>query len=166
MNVLQKIISVGVFALLAMYSCTEQTGSIEQVDRFPEHYNTWADTIVYEVLITNPDSLNEWESTKLKDVNAKRVVDDIFTMIYNGEKKAYNYYSNESLSIKDIEDIEARDDFSRDKVGKLQFTEIWKMDIANHKMDKKVLSILLAYELYNDSNKLRGYKAAFYLKDF
>lgn len=152
--------------ILAISSCNQQASFNSDEILLPEHNVIWADTIIYEVLLTNPDALNEWETTKLKGVKSNKVVDDLFKMVYDGDKKAYNYYTNEELSIKQVEEIEQRDDYSRDRVGKLQFTETWNMDIANHKMHKKVLSILLAYELYNDSNKLRGYKAAFYLKDF
>ncbi|WP_139314797.1 hypothetical protein [Saccharicrinis aurantiacus] len=152
--------------VIVISSCNQQPELNSDKVLLPEHNVVWADTIIYEVLLTNPDELNEWETTKLQGVNSKKIVDDLFKMVYDGEKKAYNYYTNEELSIKQVEEIERRDDYSRDKLGKLQFTETWEMDLANKKMDKKVLSILLAYELYNDSNELRGYKAAFYLKDF
>ncbi|WP_282037687.1 hypothetical protein [Saccharicrinis aurantiacus] len=152
--------------VIVISSCNQQPELNSDKVLLPEHNVVWADTIIYEVLLTNPDELNEWETTKLQGVNSKKIVDDLFKMVYDGEKKAYNYYTNEELSIKQVEEIERRDDYSRDKLGKLQFTETWNMDIANKKMHKEVLSILLAYELYNDSNELRGYKAAFYLKDF
>lgn len=126
----------------------------------------WADTIIYDVLISNPDSLLEWESAKVKNVRHKKLVDDLFEMIYTGKKKAYHYYTNKPLSVADIKELEADAKFGRDKVGKLQFTETWLFDKNAQEIKKQIHNILLAYEIYGESNTLRGYKAAFYLKDF
>ena len=126
----------------------------------------WADTIIYDVLISNPDSLNEWDTQKVKHVNQQKIVDDLFELVYSGKKKAYHYYSKKPLTLEDIKDIEADERFERNKVGKLQFTETWHYNEHNQLLSKKVHSILVAYELYDYNNELRGYKAAFYLKDF
>ncbi len=126
----------------------------------------WADTIIYEVLINNPDTINKWENRKVKSVRKKKIVDDLFSMVYNGTKIPYHYYTKKPLSIEDIKELESEEEFSRDKVGKLQFTECWKYDSINNRMQKVVLNILLTYEKYGSSGNLRGYKAAFYLKDF
>jgi hypothetical protein len=126
----------------------------------------WADTIIYEVLIQNPDTLNNWENTKLKRVKTQKIVDDLFELIYNKEKVAYNYYTHKPMSINQIKKLEEDDEFSRKRVGKLQFTETWKYNKNTGKVQKKIHHILLAYEIYDSSNNLRGYKAAFYLKDF
>ncbi len=150
--------------ILLSQSCNSHQKNKDDLDTsFDSHLTTWADTIIYEVMISNPDTTNKWESQKLKDVSNKNIVDDIFDMVYNNDKVAYNYYTHQPMSIKDIEQLEKNDNFSRDKIGKLQFTEVWKMDKANQILHKKVLSILIAYELYNADGDLRGYKAAFYI---
>ncbi len=131
-----------------------------------ENLEIWADTIIYEVLISNPDTLNKWETAKLKNVRHRKLVDDLFEMIYTGKKKAYDYYTHQALSIDEIKDLEADDRFSREKVGKLQFTETWIYNKSIQKLNKNTHAILLAYELYDDSDNLRGYKAAFFVKDF
>jgi len=163
MNTIVKYINILPFLLLALLSC-EENKTTHPSAKGGEHI--WADTIIYEVLISNPDVLNEWETTKIKKVRQKELVDDLFEMIYQGKKKAFDYYTNKALTIADIQELEEEDRFSRDRVGKLQFTETWRYDESTEKFNKDVHSILLAYELYDNSNELRGYKAAFYLKDF
>ena len=147
--------------LLCLLGCEDNRPAKAKVDA---NITVWADTIIYDVLISNPDALDEWATTKVKDVRHKKMVDDLFDMIYSGKKKVYDYYTNEEMSIADIKEMEADERFPRNRVGKLQFTETWLYDKNTSELKKQIHSILLAYELYNDSNQLRGYKAAFYLK--
>ena len=63
-----------------------------------------------------------------------------------------------------MKEIENREDFSRDKVGKLQFWESWYFDEKNHVFQKKVHAILIAYEVLTPEGDVRNYKAAFYIK--
>ncbi|GAF05497.1 hypothetical protein [Saccharicrinis fermentans] len=81
------------------------------------------------------------------------------------KKKASDYYTHQPLSIDEVKAIEADQRFNRKKVGKLQFTETWYFDKKNQKWIKNIHSVLLAYELYDDTNNLRGYKAAFVIED-
>ncbi len=143
-------------------NCDHNKNNNSQLDLNPQN-SIWADTITYEVMISNPDSTNSWETQKLKNVSQRKIVDDIFELVYNNDKKAFNYYTHDPMSIQEIETLEKEENFSRDKVGKLQFTEIWKMNKATQKLHKEVLSILIAYEIYNSEGELRGYKAAFYI---
>ncbi len=159
-----KPITILVLLVISIAGCIEKRDSSIN-DDLDELY-VWADTIVYEVLIHNPDTLNNWESEKIKHVRQKQIVDQLFEMIYSGKKKPYHYYNNKRLSINEVKELEATDEFDRNKVGKLQFRETWCYDRNSQKLKKEVHSILLAYELYNESGDLRGYKAAFYLKDF
>lgn len=156
----------GIFGILAVLllclpGCEDNKSGLSKGDA---NTTVWADTIIYDVLISNPDTLDEWGTTKVKDVRHKKIVDDLYAMIYSGEKKAYDYYTNKELTIAQIKEIEADERFPRNRVGKLQFTETWRYNNNNDELKKQIHSILLAYELYNDSNYLRGYKAAFYIK--
>jgi len=149
--------------LLCMMSCHDRQQALPSSN---DQLTLWADTIIYEVLVSNPDSLDEWETAKLKNVKQSQIIDDLFAMVYSGEKKAYDYYTHRPLSTDEVKAIEEDQRFSRKKVGKLQFTETWYFDKKNQKWIKKIHSVLLAYELYDDSNNLRGYKAAFVIEDF
>ena len=59
--------------------------------------------------------------------------------------------------------MEKQKDFSRDRVGQLQFCEAWYMNAETHQMHKHIHSVLIAYEYLNSNGELRGYKAAFYI---
>ncbi|SMO86426.1 hypothetical protein SAMN06265379_110138 [Saccharicrinis carchari] len=147
--------------LLCLLGCEDKKQEVSSGDM---NSTAWADTIIYEVLISNPNPLDEWATTKVKDVQHKKMVDDLFDMIYSGKKKAYHYYTNKALSIEDIKAMEADERYTRNRIGKLQFTETWRYNKNNLILKKQIHSILLAYELYNEANELRGYKAAFYIK--
>lgn len=154
-----------ILSVLVIASCDNKETTSNK-DLGNSTMTTWADTIIYEVMIHNSDTLDQWESTKIKNVHTKQIVDDCFNMIYSGNKKAYDYYTHEPISINEVKELEARNDFSRDKIGKLQFTETWRYNNSLNQLQKQVHNILIAYEVYDDQGNLRGYKAAFYLKEF
>lgn len=156
---------LGIFVVLLLFllGCKDSKTGKTKVDA---NSTVWADTIIYDVLISNPDSLDEWARTKVKNVRHEKMVDDLFELVYSGKSKAYHYYTNKELSIADIKEMEADERFPRNRVGKLQFTETWLYDKNTTELKKQIHSILLAYELYNDLNRLRGYKAAFYIKSY
>ncbi|WP_075591606.1 hypothetical protein [Labilibacter marinus] len=158
-----KCITFFTFLLFCATGCNDRKS---EKTSYQQSDIVWADTITYEVLISNPDSLNQWESLKVKDVRQADLVNSLFEMVYTGKKKAYHYYNNEALDIDDIKALEDDINFNRDRVGKLQFKETWVYNEDSKRLEKRIHSILIAYELYNDYNELRGYKAAFYLKDF
>ncbi|WP_430813584.1 hypothetical protein [Carboxylicivirga sp. RSCT41] len=123
-----------------------------------------ADTIIYPVVIKNPDSLDLWTEQCLSQLERRQFVDQLFDAVYNHKAKAFSYFDHEELSTSDIKAIEKQEDFSRDKVAKLQFWETWHFDEQQLVMTKKVHAVLLAYEFLTEDGELRGYKAAFYVK--
>ncbi len=123
-----------------------------------------ADTIIYPVVIKNPDSLDLWTEQCLSQLERKKFVDQVFDAVYNHKAQAYSYFNHKELSASDIKAIEEQADFSRDKVAKLQFWETWHFDEQQLIMTKKVHAVLLAYEFLSEDGELRGYKAAFYIK--
>ncbi len=162
----QYLLGFIIIFTLCLFSCNQK----KQKEIYSEdtstplaNYETWADTIIYEVLVNNPDSSDEWQGKKIKYLNRKKMVDDIFASIYNGKKKAYNYYTNQEMNIAAIKELE--DDYKREDVGKVQFTESWFYNTQTGIMQKKIYNILIAYTLYSYDNKIRGYKAAFYVKN-
>ncbi|MCU4154498.1 hypothetical protein J1N10_00805 [Carboxylicivirga sp. A043] len=123
-----------------------------------------ADTIIYPVVIMNPDSLDTWTEQCLSQLERRQFVDQVFDAIYKHKAKAYSYFDHEELSIADVKAIEEQADFSRDKIAKLQFWETWHFDEHQVVMTKQVHAILFAYEILTEEGELRGYKAAFYVK--
>ncbi len=162
MKALLPTILIIIFITVACNHKTEK--QIECITPNSNNLELWADTIIYDVLIVNPDSTDDWQEQKLKYLNQKKLVDDLFESIYSGQKKAYNYYTNSEYSIQDIKEFEK--DYSRGDIGKIQFSESWLYDKKSGKYIKQVYSILVAYTLYDSSNNIRGYKAGFYIKNY
>jgi hypothetical protein len=144
-------------------SCNQKEIEIEikKVDIGKENnYSVFADTIINDVLIQNPDS-SEWTDYCLRNLHKDFLVDEIFNAVYSGKLIPYEFFNNVPLEITDIESLEEDPEFSRDKIAKVQFEEAWYFDTENQIMVKKVYSIMLAYEVYNLEGEIKGYKPAF-----
>jgi hypothetical protein len=122
-----------------------------------------ADTIIYDVIIRNPNPEDQWVTECLKNLKHKVLIDSLFALVYDKEAIAFDFFSKEPLKIKDIKRIEEVEGFSRDRIGKIQFTERWYFDKSSQQFQKEVLSIVLGYELFNSDSTLRGYKPVFRL---
>jgi len=123
-----------------------------------------ADTIIYSVVIKNPNAQDTWTEQCLSQLNRHKLVDQYFDAVYDHKAIAYSYANHRQLSISEIKDLEKSDEFSRDKIAKLQFWESWYFDEQKQAMAKKVHAVLLAYEIHSDDGEIKGYKAAFYIK--
>lgn len=121
-----------------------------------------ADTITYDVIIKNPNPDDKWTAKCLKQLHRKALIDSIFSMIYDGKAKAYDYDTGKLLSPEEIRKRENKT-FKREDIGKIQFTEQWYLDEATESMQKKVLSMILGYEKYNNDGTLIGYLPVFKL---
>ena len=89
------------------------------------------------------------------------LIDNIFEMVYAQRAVAFNHETGEKITTKQVEKIEAREGFSRDNIGMIQFTEVWYMNPGETTMTKKVLSMVLGYNYYTSQGELIGHKALF-----
>ena len=85
----------------------------------------------------------------------------IFDAVYSGKYKAYDHFTGSLLSIESIKEMEAQEDFSREDIGKIQFSEVWYFNSENNILNKKVISMVLGLEQYNNFGELKGYKPVF-----
>jgi hypothetical protein len=120
-----------------------------------------ADTIIYQVVISNPNPEDEWTTRCLKGLNRKSLVDSIFNMVYEGKLTAVNHDTHEKITIKQLKDIEKAEGFTRDKIGMIQFTEAWYLDPAIRAMTKKVLAMDLGYDYHPGDGDMVVYKSLF-----
>ena len=123
-----------------------------------------ADTIFYPVRIKNISPDDEWADIRLKKLDRKKLVDQLFESVYSGHAVAYNYLSDTPIPIEDIKEMERSENYSRDNVIELEFREKWWFNPATSTFEKEVLSVLVAYAMFEDDGSLRGLKAAFYIK--
>jgi hypothetical protein len=120
-----------------------------------------ADTIVYDVVIRNPNPDDAWAAYCLSGINYAVLIDSLFDMVYSERIKAFNHETNEKLTTRQVHDLETSSGFSRDSIGMIQFTEVWFLDPDNNSMIKKVTSMVLGYNYYNSEGELFGHKPLF-----
>ncbi len=119
-----------------------------------------ADTIIYDVLIQNPNPDDAWAAECLKGLNHSLLVDNIFAMVYSGVLTPYNHETREKLTAAQVQIMEAADGFDRDNIGMIQFTEVWYMNPVDGTMTKKVRSMVLGYNYFTTDGE-RFHKALF-----
>lgn len=117
-----------------------------------------ADTITYDVLISNPDPQDTWTAKCLSRLNRRALIDSLFMAVYEGRAIAYDFETLEKLTPARVQQLEAAEGFSRDQIGKIQFTEAWYIQAAGHSMTKEVLSVVLGSNYYDSDGNLFGHK--------
>jgi len=122
-----------------------------------------AESIRYDVIIKNPDPADEWTETCLKGLDRKKLVYEVYKAIYAKKVKAYDYYTDDPMSVKQVKEIEKQAESDGAEVAKVQFLEDWFFDPVTFNLYKKVHFIMLAYELLDEKGNVRSYKAAFYV---
>jgi hypothetical protein len=135
-----------------------------KTDSLANRYISIADSINYGVVIKSRDTSDNWQKKWLKSFEREEFVDFIFEAVYEGRLQAYDYFTQKPLSLKAVKNLEARDDFRRSRVGKLQFKERWYFNTSSLQMVKEVYAVMLAYEVYRDDGTFRGYKPAFMVR--
>ena len=123
--------------------------------------NIIARDIIYDVEIKNPSTDDPWMDQALKGLDREVLIDLIFNGIYDKHLKAYDIFTNTGISARKILQMEENDEFSRDQIGKIQFTEEWTYDSLNHVMSKKVNAISFGLQNFDPDGYLRGYDPLF-----
>ncbi len=161
-----KLIPVFI-AFILITACTQKTTNEKTRSGFRKTDTATrdlvADTIIYDVVIRNTNPYDTWIEKSLGRLQHRKLIDSIFALVYEKKIKAYDYFSNEEMSINQVKELENEEGFSRDRIGKMQFTESWYFDKSTETLQKEVISIALGHELYTNSGEFRGYKPVFKL---
>jgi hypothetical protein len=120
-----------------------------------------ADRIIQDIIIRNTDPDNAWTEESLKGMQQESLVDTIFNMVYSQRAIAFDFDTNEKLTVKQVKQIEKKAGFSRERIGKIQFTESWYLNPDKVTMTKKVSSLVLGYETFDSQGEFRGYLPVF-----
>jgi hypothetical protein len=146
---------------LAFWGCNNETDkSTEPKSVLIENFEIIADTIINDVIIKNPDN-DEWTDFTLRKLDKTSLVNHIFDAVYEKKLIPYDFFNNTPLTIDDIRNLEKDPEFSRENIAKVQYEEAWYYNKEDNTMIKKVHSIMLAYEIYNNQGGIKGYKPAF-----
>ncbi|MEE4197410.1 MAG: hypothetical protein V2I54_07180 [Bacteroidales bacterium] len=156
-----KKLSIVTLFIIIITGCEPQPKEITQVKTGPmENYEVIADTIINDVLIKNPGD-DEWIDYCLRRLDKTSLVDYIFNSVYEEDLIPHDFFNDRVLTIDDIKAMEKNPEFDRNNIAKVQYEEAWYYNKKKHSMIKKVHSIMLAYEIYNNQGEIKGYKPAF-----
>lgn len=156
------LIGIAIF----FYGCVDHNGKNKaciDLDTDSLMGNLVADTMIYDIIVINRDSTDLWKDESLKYFKRRAFIDSLFALAYAQKADAFDLFTGKKLSRNALKKIEAKDGFSRDKIGKIQFREIWYFNSEYAMMHKKVYSIVLGVEDYSESGVFRGYTPVFKL---
>ena len=153
------LLLIAMFASFVLTSC-ESSGSQSLKSTPSIKGQNIANPITYEVLIKNPDIEDEWQSQCLENINIKLMSKDVISAVMKGKLKAYNYYDNHLLSKSEVKAI-LKKNGKLNNIGNIQFIEDWYWNKKELQLHKKVKSLMFGYEIYDENNKVRGYRASF-----
>jgi hypothetical protein len=158
---LNRLLILPLGALILVQSCKTPAGQNNILLSADSSFgNILADTIIYDVVIQNPNPDDTWTSHCLSGLKRKQMVDHIFDMIYSEKLVAFDHLTHEKLTPKQVRKIESTEGFSRDQISMIQFTEAWYMREDTPEITKRVLSMVLGYNFDTPEGE-RFYKALF-----
>jgi hypothetical protein len=117
-----------------------------------------ADSIMYITTVINP---NPAEDYYMKDwlggADIQSLAELLFKAVYADKLKAYDYLTGDELTMEEVKAID--EEFKREDIGQILFTEDWYFDEKDMKMYKQVNSVMMAYYRYADDGTIMGNKA-------
>lgn len=119
--------------------------------------------IIYDTYIINRDSTDSWGDECLSNFKRKALIDKVFDAVYHERITPYDYFTGEKLSPQQIKEMESAGTFSRNNISKIQFEERWIWDNEKVIMQKQLISMTVAYEVFDNAGKSRGQKPIFKL---
>jgi hypothetical protein len=120
-----------------------------------------AENIIQDIVIKNYDPDDAWTEECLKGMKREVLVNMAFDLAYSGKARVYDFDTNERLTVRQLKQLERKEGFSRDKIGKIQFIESWYLHPEKVILTKKVSSMVLGYETYDSKGEFRGYLPVF-----
>ncbi len=120
--------------------------------------------IIYDTYVINRDSTDSWGDECLSNFNRKKLTDKVFEAVYDGNITPYDYFSGEKITSEQIKKMETDGLFSRENISKIQFEEQWIWDDEKNEMLKQVISMTIAYDVFDNEGKSRGQKPVFKLQ--
>lgn len=151
------------FAAILITGCrpSESTEKIVYNTIPRENLPVIADTIIYDVIIKNLNKEDLWTEECLQQLKRNTFLDSLFTAIYNEQILVFDFFTKEKLTPRDIKKMETAEGYSRDAIGKIQFTEVWYFDSSKALLEKKVVAMVLGLEQFTSTGELKGYKPLF-----
>jgi hypothetical protein len=148
--------------------------------------------IEYPVFIKSPypEENGDWWKENIETSKRTEFVEMLMDWAYSGKVGAYDFLTNEPLTVEQVKQIgNERDTIRVTKtyppydemdtviqqkldlrlIHKIKFLEEWSYNLTDHSFSKKVLGIAPTLTMYDDSADLKGYRPLFWMyfdKDF
>lgn len=151
---------------IAVISCNNektQENKLSERSKTLEGATILADSLVYGIATHPSENVDSSEIVEFNKFLKADLINYIFNQVYSGKFKAYDFFSEKELSIKEVKEIEKVEGFNRSKVGKVQFNEQWLVD-KDGAFVKRVKSMTLGVERYSTQGTFVGYNALFKIK--
>jgi hypothetical protein len=156
---------IGLVALIAtIISCNNDKPNISTLTKQnPEGSAILIDSLVYGISTHPSENIDPYENEAFKSFLQDKLINHIFEQIYSGKIKAFDFFTDKELTIKEVKELEKKQGFSRSKVGKVQFDEQWYFD-KNGVLNKRVNSMTFGVESYSNTGNFVDYNALFKIK--
>ncbi len=119
--------------------------------------------VIYDTFIVNRDSTDSWESERLSGFNKTALIQFIFDEVFAGRITPTDYFTGEKIPLSELKKMETEGEFSRKNISKIQYDEQWIWDKEKSEMVKRINSMTIAYEVFDNTGKSRGQKPIFKL---
>ncbi len=119
--------------------------------------------IIYDTYIINRDSTDVWEGERLATFNRNAMIQVAFDEVFAGRITPTDYFTGETIPLAQLRKMESEGEFSRKNISKIQFEEQWIWDKEKSEMVKRINSMTIAYEVFDNTGKSRGQKPIFKL---
>src|SRR5690554_886770 len=153
----RMLIGLAGLLLMALGACEprQEQSRPPILTHLPEGAVLLSDTLVYSVDLVATDSLDTWSAWRLRHVAPRPMADFLLNEVYEGRLQAYDYFSNEPLSIEEVRRREQAGDYHRDLVEEFQFEESWYYLPGEQRFHKEVHALDRANSLMASNAALR-----------
>ena len=128
------------------------------IDAAPGKSVVIAQPITYQFNVKNYNPDDDWTGECLAKTNVDALAACIFQAVIKGRLKAYEYYTEEELTVAQVKAIDKK--YSRKSIGQIQFEEDWFFDEKNLRFYKDVKALIWGYETRQGTDR-NGFDPAF-----
>ena len=117
-----------------------------------------ANPIICQFNVKNYNPDDDWTEECLAHTNTAALAACIYQAVIKGRLKAYDYYTEEEMSVADVKALDKQ--YKRSSIGQIQFEEDWYFDEKNLRFYKDVKALIWGYELHEGVSQ-NGFAPAF-----
>ncbi len=118
-------------------------------------------TITYDIPISNNNPEDTWAEECIAGFDRKDFLDKYFEAVYQHKITVVDYFTGEKIDADKIQEMEKNGEIVREKIVRVRFEEEWYWNDKSNQVEKRIKSVTMAYEVFNNLGESRGYKPIF-----